>query len=163
MTAATTIASQQAITVRECAPRRETGTRMLQNYKRKGWLGAAAFLATDVAGLVLLGVGGSNGFAFVFLAIGLVALFYAVISFAKGKGYSAWYGAALLVAPVLLANMMLPRRHAAGVAGLATIVGLLLLPDKHPLVDLTQPTGPSWRDNLGVAWRMVVNWIRPKA
>jgi hypothetical protein len=137
---------------------------MLQVYKRKAWKGIAVFLLADLVAIVGY-INIAPRFAAVFLLlllIGFAGACYAITCFAKGKGYSTLYAVALIVVPALLANVLLPRSSRAGLAGLATILGLLLLPDKHPLVQTTESAGPTWRDNLAIASRIVANWFRAK-
>ena len=138
---------------------------MLQAYKRKAWTGISILLVANTAALIGY-VSTAPRFAAVFFLLSLVGFAgycYAVTCFAKGKGYSTLYGVALIVVPLLLGAVLLPRRYATGSAFLATVLGLLFLPDKHPLPQATESTGPTWRDNLAIASRMVANWFRPKS
>lgn len=148
---------------------------MLENYKRKGWIGISIFLLAIFAVFFLVAglsaSGSAPGYASILAGLtgltGLAALaswFYAVICFAKGKGYSALYGVSLIVVPMLLAAALLPKNYASGFAFLVSIAGLVFLPDKNPLVQSTQAAGrPTWRDNVGVAWRMLTDWLSPKS
>lgn len=84
---------------------------MLAQYKKNTNIGVGLGIVFQLAGRFLSN-SGSEGFGLILLLIGLVAFIWGCGQYAKGKGYSVWFGA----------------------LGLLSIIGLIVLvlfPDKH--------------------------------
>ena len=84
---------------------------MLAQFKKNTNIGVGLGIVLQIAGRVLAN-SGSEGIGLVVLLVGLAAFIWGCGQYAKGKGYSAWFGA----------------------LGLLSIIGLIVLvifPDKH--------------------------------
>ncbi len=84
---------------------------MLPQYKRNTNIGVGIGILLQIGGRALI-EGGSQGIGFLLALAGIAIFIWGCGQYAKGKGYSAWFGA----------------------LGLFSIIGLIVLavmPDKH--------------------------------